>query len=637
MSKTPEWLVSPREEMWQRLFAVKSNHRSLFRTTRNTRECIAPDLHGDGGIWSDDPRYHRVLIRCAESLSSSHVPVIDSDGFSDHRAIVSDFQSLRNPSGYYMNPISIPLENNEVLVDELKLATGFLNPRDEKIFNELHKYMLQTVVPASLSIRKTASSGAPYFEASLNAKKEPLAVMNQYSPDILRRFGAGDLTGLFDDYGLFFATYMGVRTQPDSFVLKDGQLVPKPREVNDEEFVRTGGRSGHRFNADKTVYRSDGTAINGLAANRRRSVYAYPSMYNYWLTQFFTVLRAHYLEDAAFTFKHRSPKEIVEKLSGFKSVRGYDVKQFDQSVQGWLLSSFVDAFSGFLKDEVLFFFDKVLKQPIFMPHPQVLNARGYEEKPHEFNPCFGDPGDLATFTRVVGIPSGIGPNPDIGKFIMTFVYLCLFDRHFGDVLETGIRTILRGEHDRYALLDMTDDAVIGVNDESFWATVDRVVKEPFYVKLEAEEGISFLGNILYKDRTGKLSATSNVVTFLRNRLCPEHGVQHWTRREFAGTGWIEGKKHYSSAPLFGDVWNAFEDIWRSEFGESIDVRFRLAFEAERHRGVPSLSEIDRAVLENPDKLYYRYSIDEIHPWVRDKLVGSVAFEEFFPSIERYFL
>lgn len=637
MSKLPDWLLMPKEDMWRRLFDVKSNHRSLFRVTRNQRQCVAPDLHGDGGVWSDDPRYHRVLLRCAEQLSSSYVPNVDEEGFSDHRAIVSDFQSLRNPAGYYMNPISIPLENNEVLVDTLGLATGFLSARDEKIFNELHQYMFRTVVPAPLTIRKTASSGAPYFEASLAAKKEPLAVMNSYSSDILARFGAGDLVGLYDDYGLFFATYMGVRTQPDSFILKDGRLVPKPREVNDEEFVRSGGRQGRRFDADKSVHRSDGSVVAGLAANRRRSVYAYPSMYNYWLTQFFTVLRAHYLEDAAFTFKHRSPKEIVEKLRGFRSVRGYDVKQFDQSVQGWLLTSFVNSFSGFLREEVLFFFDKVLKQPIFMPHPQVLNAKGYDEDPHEFNPCFGDPGDLATFTRTVGLPSGIGPNPDIGKFIMTFAYLCLFDRHFGDVLETGARRILRGEHDRYALLDMTDDAVIAVNDDSFWQTVANVTKEPFYVKIEAEEGISFLGNIIYKDHGGQLAATSNVVTFLRNRLCPEHGVQHWSRKDFAGTGWFEGKKHYSSAPLFGEVWNQFDEIWRQEVGESIDVRFKLMLEAERHRGVPSLSEIDIAVRENPDKLYYRYSIEEVHPWVLDKLVGSVAFEEYFPMIERYFI
>lgn len=497
--------------------------------------------------------------------------------------------------------------------------------------------MFRTVVPASLAIRKTASSGAPYFEASLAAKKEPLAVMNEYSPDILARFGAGDLTGLYDDYGMFCATYMGVRTQPDSMSFKDGRLSPKPREVNDELFVRSHGKAGSRFSADKTIHRLDGSAIEGLFANRRRSVYAYPSMYNYWLTQFFTVLRAHYLEDAAFTFKHRTSKEIVEKLANFHSVRGYDVKQFDQSVQGWLLSSFVDSFTGFIKEEVLFFFDKVLKQPIFMPHPQVLNASGHDVDPEPFNPCFGDPGDLKTFNRVVGLPSGIGPNPDIGKFIMTFAYLCLFDRHFGDVLETGVRKILRGEHERYALLDMTDDAVIGVNDESFWQTVDAVSKQTFYVKIEAEQGISFLGNILYKDQAGKIAATSNIVTFLRNRLCPEHGCQHWTRKQFIGTGWVEGKKHYSSAPLFGDVWNKFEDIWRSEFGESIDVRFRLAFEQERHRGVPSLSEIDRAVLENPDKLYYRYSIDEIHPWVLDKLVGAVPFEDYFPSIERYFI
>lgn len=58
-------------------------------------------------------------------------------------------------------------------------------------------------------------------------------------------------------------------------------------------------------------------------------MYAYPAMYNYFLTQFFTPLRAFYLNDAEYTYKHRSPETIAEKLNAFKSVRGYDVKQFD--------------------------------------------------------------------------------------------------------------------------------------------------------------------------------------------------------------------------------------------------------------------------------------------------------------------
>lgn len=636
MKALPDWLDKPSAASWDALLAINSNHRSLFRLTRNQRECIAPALAIDDGIWSDDPRYHRVLLELDEVLSD-HKPVIDENGFSNHQALVSDFGSLRNPAGYYMNPISIPLESNRVLVDELKLATGFLTPRDEKIFKELHNYMFHTVVPASLAIRKTASSGAPYFEASLRAKKEPVAVMNAYSADILTRFGRGDLQSLYEKYGMFFATYMGVRTQPDSVVRKDGRVTSKGREVNDELFVRSGGKQGARRPADKTIHRPDGTVIEGLFASRRRSVYAYPAMYNYWLTQFFTLLRAHYLEDAAFTFKHRTPKEIVEKLSGFASVRGFDVKQFDQSVQPWLLSAFVSGFNGFIREEVLFFLDKVMKQPIYMPHPQVINASGHDVDPFKFNPCFGDPWDLSTFNREVGLPSGIGPNPDMGKFIMTFVYLVLFDRHFGDVLETGVRKILRGESDRYALLDMSDDAAIGVNDPTFWATVERVCAEPFYVKIEPEEGISFLGNILYKDRDDKIAASPNVVTFLRNRLCPEHGCQHWSRRDFVGTGWVEGKVHYSSAPLFAEVWGTLDTVWRKHFGASIDVRFRTALDAERHRDVPSLSEVDRAVLENPDKLYYRYSIEEVHPWVLEKLIGSVPFEEFFPSIEKYFI
>lgn len=637
MKTLPAWLDSPPLESWQRLFSVGSNGRSLFRLTRNAPVQIAPAMNGDKGIWSDDPRMFRTQIELAEHLSSTLQPQVDSQGFAGPNAIISDFNSLRNVSGFFMNPISIPLMSNDVLASELNLTKGFLSDRDEKIFRALHQYMFRTIVPSSMAIRKTASSGAPYFTSALDEKKKALAVFNTHSADILHRFARGELERLYDDFGLFCSTYMGVRTQPDTVTVNGKHATPKPREVNDRDYAISRGKKGHRGPADKTVHLPNGQTVQGLFAMRRRSVYAYPAMYNYFVTQFFAPLRAHYLNDAEFTFKHRTPESIAEKLRSFKSVRGFDVKQFDQSVLAYLLDAFVGCFSGFVKEEVLFFLRSILRQPIYMPHPAVVNASGPERDPAPFNPCLGDPFDLSSFNLEVGLPSGIGPNPDIGKFLMTFAYLCLFDRHFHDVLEVGVRTILRGQHDRYAVLDMADDGVIGVCDESFWATAERVLAQPFYFKIEPEDGVSFLGNVLYKDPENILKATSNVVTFLRNRLCPEHGVNHWSRRDFAGTGWFEGKKHYSTAPAFNEALTTWDEIWRRNFNEGLDVRFYAAKEQERHRGVPSLSEADRAVLENPDKLYYRYNIEELHPWVLDKLVGAVEFETYFPFIEKYFI
>lgn len=638
--KLPDWLELPKDESWNALMEVGSNSRSLFRVTENAPEQIAPGFKGDKGLWSSDPRFHALLREASETMAAlAPVDVDDTSGFAGPTAIIADFGSLRNLAGHFMSPISVPLMNNEALAqpDALDLLGGFASEREGKIFTALHHYMFRTIVPAPMAIRKAASSGAPYFESSLTGKKEALAVFNEHSPTILNRFAKGELGSLYYDFGLFFSSYMGVRTQPDAVRLQaDGSWLPKPREVNDELFARTAGKSGSRFNADKRVFDRDGNLIEGLFAMRRRSVYAYPAMYNYWLTQFMAPLRAHYQADAEFTFKHRDPVSIAEKLTQFKFVRGYDVKQFDQSVQPWLLDSFVDRFTGFIKDEVLFFLAKVLCQPIYVPHPAVANASGAQSELHKFNPCFGDPFDLSTFTNHVGLPSGIGPNPDIGKFVMTFAYLCLFDRHFHDVLETGIPTILRGQHNRYALLDMGDDAVLATNDESLWDTIDREMKGSFYFRLEKEEGISFLGNVLYRDKDDRLKATSNVVTFVRNRLCPEHGTQHWSRRNFCGSGWFEGMKHYSTAPMFNAVIGEWDRLWQKHFKESKDIRFFAAQQEEKARNVPVLSDIDRAVLENPDKIFYRYDISEIHPWVLDQLVGAVEFDTYFPFIEKYF-
>lgn len=633
----PAWVQTPPLTSWQKLTDNASSHRSLFRETMNAPQTIAPAMNGDRGITTADPRFHQVLRELADTLTEALPREVDSDGFGGPSAVIADFHSLRNLSGYYMSPTSVPMMSNDEIRHELNLADGFLGTRDEAIFDALHAYMFKTVAKAPLVFRKTASSGAPYFTSALQEKKKALAVFNEYAPSILDRFAKGDLSGLYDDYGLYFMTYMGVRVQPDQALRKDGRFVSKPREVNDELYSRSFGKDGMRRPADKRVFVGPGLEVDGLFAMRRRSVYAYPAMYNYWLTQFFTLFRAHYLNDAEFTFKHRDSASIAEKLQNFSSVRGFDVKQFDQSNGAWLLERFADRFAGFLREEVIFFLKTVLRQPFYQPHPTVRNTSGDSLPLPDFDPLFGDPFDLATFTMDVGLPSGIGPNPDIGKFVMTFAYLCLLDRHFHDVLETGVRTILRGEHARYALLDQGDDAVLATNDPSLWTTVEKVLAGPFYFRIEPEDGISFLGGVIYKPTPSRIAVAPNVVTFVRNRLCPEYGVQHWSRRDFAGTGYFEGKKHYSVAPKFGDVYTILDDVWRKHFKEGIDTRFFAAQQLERRRGVPTLSDIDRAVLENPDKLYYRYSIEEVHPWVLDQFVGTVTFEDFYPSIEQFFI
>jgi len=633
----PAWLVKPTLRSWNRLLEVKTNHKSLFRETFNSPEQIFPPIEGDTGIWSDDPNLIRVRTELSDALTDMFPASIDDEGFGGPDAIVNDFLSIRAQPGWKMNPMTIPLVSNRILAKELNLCTGFLNERDERIFKELHKYMFRTVVPASMAMRKTASSGAPYFEANLVTKKKALAVFNEFSEDILLRFSAGKLEHLFETYGLFFGTYMGVRQQPDTVVKDEGRYRAKPREVADAEYARSGGERGRRFPADRTVRRVDGSVVDGIFGMRRRSVYAYPAAYNYWLTQFFTPLRAHYLNDGAFTFKHRGGAEIAEKLSPYASIRGFDVKQFDQSVQPWLLDEFVKAFEGFLREDVVYFLHRVLRQPIYQPHPAVVNASGTDLPLPQFDPFFGDPFDIGSFTLEVGLPSGIGPNPDIGKFLMTWAYLCLYDRHFHDVLEVGVARIIHGAHDRYALLNSADDGVAASNDPSCWATFETTLAEPFYFRIEKEEGTSFLGNVLYRDATGRLRAAPNVMTFVRNRLCPEHGVQHWSRRDFAGSGWYEGKKHYSSAPRYNDVLTVWDEIHRKHLGKGIDHRWKTKLEQERHHGVPILDEASWAVLENPDKIYYRYSIEEIDPWVLDKVVAAVPFDTYFPSIERYFV
>lgn len=623
-------LKIPDVKSWRLVADLDRARIRMTRVARNKGEKVMPSL--DGGVLSYDPRMLREKEELADKLTEMCPATIDSAGFGGPNGVVSDFYALRNVAGYLMTPMTVPPMDNGGLVKELGLAPGFLSQRHERIFVDLHRAMFRAMEEAPLSVRKAASSGFPHFQTDLVAKKAEIFNMLHSAPEILTKFHNGELERLYTDHGLFFATYIGVRLQPDKVVKgSDGRFMAKPREINDEAYAR-GLANGTRSTAKKEVYlpgRLD--PLNGHFALRRRTVYGYPSSYNYWLTSFFTLWRAVYLNRYAFTWKHRGADDIKEKLSKFAYVVGADVKQFDQSVGWWILDRFVSEFNDILKEEVVEFFRKVLQQPVFQPHPNV--GGGFE-----FNPCFGDPFDLNTFTLKPGLPSGIGPNPDIGKFIMTWVYLCVLDDYFKDVLESGVDVILRGDHPRYGLLDMGDDAVLCSNDEGFIAWFAEFVKkedQPYYVKLEPENGISFLGNVIYRDHSDRLQVAPNPVTFLVNWLVPERGIDS-PLRQFYATGWFERKKHYARSPSFDTVWSTWEDVHRKHFGSGLDGPFIQALREERRPSTIGLSYADRLALEDPSVIHYKVDVNELAPWVRDSIVSTIPAADFVPYIERFF-
>lgn len=633
--------MTPRPRGWE--WSTTPGAKKLIeRITVNEPQRVFPEIPGKQPIYSNDAQFLRYVELLDQDWSEEFAVDIDPDtGLSGPSAITGDFHSILTVSGSFMNPMTVPLYDNSILREELNLADTFLSPRHARIWEELFDFMFKTFVPAPVSFRKAATAGLAHPTSNMAVKKDLFVRVAKNVPAIAGAIRANRLDELYDRTGFVNATVCGMRAQADTVTMEGGTARSKPRKVNDEVYARSGGRdpAGKRFDADKTVM-FDGRVVPGHFAMRRRTVYASPGWLNYFVTGLLAPVRAYYLDHGAFTWKHRTQEEIKEKLKKYSNFVGVDVSQFDQSVQKWIIDWMLERWRTVYTDDAVTLIEALMYSPFVQPDPKVYSKTDVDPEPI----FFGNPMDASTWNKCVGLPSGVAPNPDIGKFVNTAAMLCLIDDYSGDILEVGISTFLRGEHPTFGLLNMGDDGIVGFNDPAFstWFT-SKAADMKFYVRIAREEGVAFLGNIPYYDYEGNLEVAPDLITFARNWLAPERGLPRpnenptgRTARTFAASiGWFARIQHYQTAPRFSQMWQIWERRHRQVFGETLESRFVYWRDHTKLPSIDTLSEADRQFLLDPSKIYYRIQESDLTPWVLDLDRASIPFEEYFPLIERY--
>lgn len=607
---------------WSAITSTKGFKRRMSSKRRNRGVMVYP------GARSDDSDFLRLVERLARDLNREGIAT-DTSGLLGPDALPGDFNQLLTIAGYGMNPISVPPVDNNPIRESLGLATSFVSDRDIEIFDNLVKLMFARSAPASVSIRREASTGAPDYVNDIEKKKDELRTALGDLNRFLQLIEDDKFLELFIEFNSPIVHTTGERTQADKVSMVDGRPVSKDREVNDEVAARSGLTSGRRFPADKRCFK-DGNEINGHFAGRRRTVFGTSFVPNYVLAAFCSSWRAVYLEDFSFTWKHRTPDEILGKLKRFNGIMGFDVKQFDQCVSDFMVERFVNRIANYVDPRVAKLIRLMYKAPYIVPYPWIDGTSD-----EEFNPLFGaDPFSISSFTMNLGLPSGIAINPDSGKLFMVWQYLVVLDRYFGNVIEVGIDTILRGEHPDYGMLNMGDDCVLMFNDEGFrtWFNEGGYSKDQYF-KLEEERPVSFLGNVPYRDDSGDLRIAPNVVSYLVNWLVPEVGIDHMKRRNFWAIGERERRIHYAQAPLYPVIHESFERTFYDIYGVSPSSITSEAYEQQRR--YQNLSTWDALVLQNPDYLHYKVSDDMITPEILDIIVTSLPPHEVWPIISQF--
>jgi hypothetical protein len=150
-ARAKQWLTRKREPRQSALFP-------LTYADKPTR-----DFDPSKFAYALDPRTLRITERLSVRLTEEFPRDTTPEGFAGPSAVPGNFYAVRSVSGYGMDPLPLPLMDNGPFVKSLGLRDS-IRHEDIPWLKSLIRLFFGHVTPASLHIRKAASTSFPYFE-----------------------------------------------------------------------------------------------------------------------------------------------------------------------------------------------------------------------------------------------------------------------------------------------------------------------------------------------------------------------------------------------------------------------------------------------------------------------------------------
>lgn len=569
---------------------------------------------------SDTPEMFATLRAMASDLTKLSTSTQDKWGITDHNGLTGDFWALHNAAGHPMINSNYPPISNAKLREELGLSNHFVSARHEAIFRAVHKAMFSSWSPRAARIARISSTCSPHFQKDVKFKLQMANHLFQNVGDVIAKWNKGDLEGLFRDHRFMASYYLVARMQPDKITRReDGTLEPKAREYNDFEYALTGGARGFRGPSSKELI-INGQPILDFFRVRRRTAYGMSAMANYLWLAVIDGFRLGYFTELAPTVKHRGIPDLNDKISRFSFAFGTDVKQYDQSVPSFMIDAFVDWMP--VKDSLKPYLRDLFSAPYYAP-PQMVG----EDPPGKW---MGNPLKRSNFKLEMGLPSGISPNSDFGKWSNISAYLCALDDIGGNISARGEDNILRHLDPDLALLNCGDDNVTMFSErskkmaEAWYRPLEEGKLISPYFKHELESPVSFSGALLTRNQYGELHFIPNLKSMAVNWFVPERSAGSRAREAWF-IGWLERSKYFMSAPRYSDVKETIDRVLYDNLKLNADVLAKA--ESQKWRApIAALTAEDVAVIINPDTLAWKYDSAEISPEVDALFSASIPVE-----------
>lgn len=585
------------------------------------------------------------------------------------------FGRVLNYPGYPSSPYSLPnIDNSLGDVDLRPEFVEDLTMTFKVLFGEYPDHLGRR----PLTLRRAANSGLPLFTRDPVKKVEGLNRIFKNLGSFSKMIISDDWDGLKREFGVVPVVTLGSRTQTDSIkVTRNGSSYdaePKEREAITAWDAATNKQV--RVKIDKGLGRF-GMNVK-LYSMRHRTIYAIPMFLNAPLMPVGNAFFDAAVHQFPLTFEAADVFEFVKKepvrsLLKSRVILSFDFKEFDHSVPTVALWLFCQLM------RTVGVADWVSKLAFDVTHlPCIMNGRTLDGS----DPCPTILGDLRQWYRPAqqihfGLPSGWAFTSLFPKwFVTTLIY---------HVLWRVCKVIPRSEASYRAFLswdprcpvhDMCggDDNALTLEPkvlqrvrDTFCAGVTDTVPT---MRVEWDDTPQFLSHLFGRDASGYVTAMPDVVRGFTNSFCPAESAFPMIFREskpsynpdslsrfygITGTADPSMLKNGSKVPAFGwfekdKLYTARNPAWAPlrelmfdfllRLNPNLKIALRQIADVEStmlaRLKVDALNVADLNVINNPDKIFYRYSEDQISDGVY-KLAFISYGEEFLDTIREYYL
>lgn len=597
----------------QNVFGDGKAKHNMPLVTRNPRVLMTAANPEHAVFNSFDPAFITFIRAMRDQFDSTFKPDLTKEGFS-RNGVHTGAERLGCVAGYMMNPMSWTAADNARYRKSLGLSKGYTK-RQRQIAEEVWNIIFSEWAECDVNVPKLSTSGVRRFTHDVDWKIDFAGMVMEPSEfaAMLDAVAKKDVATLADDFEMVFMTYIQTRNQ--------NEAISKKREVFDLEYAASGGARGHTFYADKKVVLPDGRAYEDLSATRARVIHAGPWAINCVLQVVASGHMKSLFHRFPSTFHVTTPERLKELVDGHYVYCG-DVKEYDRSMSAESLEVVHTVMERYWHPSLVQMSRRLFAAPYYSKPLELSGTRG------EF---LGDPRDWDVSLNC-GNRSGHALTSLVAKGNKVIDDLFVFDSMGMEVIG-HCKEYLQADR-AIKIINNGDDCVTRTEDRRLMDSFRAHRSDPLsgHYIVEEEVGQVFSGMMLVKadDNSLVYDPQRRLYTPFEKMYVPERsaGSRH---RAYWPVGFhdriITGDTYNSAG---SEAWRIHNDLFRThlepQFGNFLGL-VNTALE-----GLPfmfgNLTAIDKDVLEDTDRIHYKYLAEEINPEVLSLTTSKLPYDKF---------